>query len=360
MIMKKLPHDASSIKQLETFTAGLTKDKVSRLRDAYVPGLGTELLNRAPEAFRKMQMEVERLQTKRSGKDISDRERFRIQLTLMGSIRNELHARQTEQLDRDRRLVNAFQKLAVNKPRFNEECKLFVEIEGSNVQRHQSKRLELAGKVHSLQQVVSKTDVSVLSEQSRNNLVRDITELNRQNSAADNELKDLKPDQDSVNKAFIKASQMSSDRYLKSLQAFGFKPSEGIHGELSAGLATGTSGTNTVRTGQQLGLGERIIKTLSETARFLFTPSEKYEALTNRSFVNNETALKTKNDHAVSYAEMAKNESEYSFAKDERPLRDQIEMAAARLELRIDWSTDRKTGANVATAAPEKTHQIQH
>jgi hypothetical protein len=352
--MTGLPNNIALVKQLEIFTRGMTKEGISRMDLAYVPGLGAALLKAAPESFRKIQMDTEKAQLIREGREASDHERFSMQLTLMKHIREQIEERNREQMDRDQRLVKAFQKLVIE-PKVSEDNKPFLDIEGSNIKKHVAKSEDLKAKVQALQQVIAKTDLSQLSEQSRNNLVRDITAMNKENNSLEKEQKELKPDQDSINKAFIKGSQMNSDKLIKSLQGMGYTPSEGVHGELSYQLGKGGVGTDTVSTGKQMGLGERIVRTLAETARYLFTPTEKYQALTDKSIASNETALKTKNDHAGSYQEMAHNEKQYSFATDDRPLREQIEIAAARLELKIDWNLEKPL-----ELAPEKKKELTY
>ena len=329
-------------KQLEAFTKGSTKEGIARMDKSYIPGLGAALLKGAPESFQKIQLSLENEHAKRHNREVSDQERFKMQLNLMKQIHEHIQERKAEQLDREQRLVKAFQKLVIKEPKLSEENKLFADIEGSSIQKHLTKTDELRNKVVAFQQVLGKTNLEDLSEQSRANLVKDITSLHKQSNTLASEEKDLKPDQGSVNKAFIKGAKMGSDRYLQNLQGMGFKPGEGIHGELSSEMGKGVAGTDTVRSGKQMGLGEKIVKTLAETARYLFTPTEKYQALTDKSIVGADTILQTKNDHAISTNEMLQNSKQISFANDTRSLKEQINNVAARLELKIDWEMGRQ------------------
>ena len=345
-------------KQLETFTNGMDAKGISRLEKAYVPGLGAALLQGAPESFKKLEGKLELEKLRSLGRQLTDQESYLVQLALMKQIREQIEQRKQEELDRQQRLINAFKKLVINEPKLSEGNKLFTNVEGSNIQKHVKKNGDLRERTVALQQVLGKTNISNLTEASRSNLIKEIETISKKNTELEKSEVNLKPDKESVNKAFLKGAKMGSDKFLKALNTHGFEPGDGIKAELSSEMAKGgVARDETVKMGKEMGLGERIIKTVFDTARYLFTPTEKYLALTDKSVTDKETVVETKNGNAKSVNSMLSNErEEFSFLRDNSSLKDQIEKVASKLDLKIDWNISNGSSENSESKKQELSY----
>lgn len=247
----------------------------------------------------------------------------------------------TENIDRqtqkekaqNTRIIEAFIKTKHNQTVLQEQHKLFSSVEG-NIRQHQQSAKENNSKIMELQaQLKRGMTLSLVEQRNKVNeilqLIKKQEELKRQNQL-------LKPDQRTVNNAYLSFIKSGDEKGLKALKENGYQPDASTRQKLSGELVKGKFFKNTISIGSLVDLGKELLRDLKNTATELLTDGQKDTALKDPDIASKQERAAAKATNPTPSRTPIYIESE--GRKPVNEVSGQIEQIALKYGLKVDLS----------------------
>lgn len=228
---------------------------------AYKKGMGIKLFKQAPPEIQEKAMnQLKNLAIKKGDLMEIDRALLNIQIDICKTIHKQQQERINAEITSTERLMNAFDKVEVKVPELSSEQKLFTDLPGSNIDKHLARVEGLLQAVEMVRESpVYKKPPSQMSSEERQQVNKSITAVVKEMQSVEKEFQTLKPDEVTVDSAFIEATKKGEHKKIDALRTLGYWPrpiaQEKIQGIL---VQEGTMGKQTIQTGKAIGLGEQI------------------------------------------------------------------------------------------------------